>query len=697
MPPQPSTLNTICLTLLEATLTLYPANAIGEPMLDQPLWMGTPAHDLSVRDRWIKVQTRPSGSKFPRNRPLVPQFEISIGRLWALPLSQLAGFIPDRGRYVLDIVWREEDTDDWHREVFYGVTISERDRAARDRDGEFTENQVFDAEYFVGTNGVGTPPAIPPTLTYSVRYVSASENLELYGYNPDTDLFTESAGSPTTTRATLTYTPDHTGYFDVLFAGNVTPSLRVNAAGQVEVYALRQGSPTQADMPRVEFWYGQNRVAAVTRSGTLLATRFLTLNPLSGDKFQFFASSTLALTFEAAAATGNFTVFTPQLVSGLKLWTRAESLGQSDLAMVDLWPDESGNGNDLSQGGSLLTLAGEELLTQSGEPLLYQGSNNGNAPAFVMSPAEDEWNHHALPVTGGALRFLADEFLRTSGTIFDADNHCLFVVACPFTPAGGVLVARTMVSGDAGTNQFTLKITDTQRARAEFSPDFLGSPNLNTATGPSLCGEFVGAPAQLIGWHLFEMEAAARRFTPNITSLDLIGGTLPVAVYNYVIVDVLPSGQLSYSEVSSFDLAGAGGIFQFRVQLPAATPGATSRLLYRNKVTNTTDFYLRATLSPSATSYADNMSMATFAATNPAAITAPSRAGFLTLSVDGTQQATVADLVGLATDTQQPVQVGAASGGFWGYMKAVLLYEGNPSTADKERIRRFLNNAYSIY
>jgi hypothetical protein len=682
--------NTICLTLLEATLTLYPANAAGEPILTQPLWHGVDGNDLAVRDRWIKTETRPTGSKFPHRHPLVPQFEISIGRVWALPLEQLDGFMPGRGKYVLDITWREDLTRDWHREVFYGVTISERGRAAKDRDGEFVEEQVWDAEYFVASSGRGTVPEIPAGLRYLVRYVTDSENVDLYTYDPGTDLFTEAVAGVTTNRAALTYSSGHAGDFAINFAGDDITALRVTG-GEIEVFELRVGSPTLADLPRVEFWYGANRVGAVTRAGALHATRFLALNPLEGDKFQMFSSSALSFTLDATAATGNFVTFKPTSLAGLKLWARVESLGNED-GPVGLWPDESGQGNDLGLAG-ILTDEDEDALTDEEADSLTAELAEDDAPALRMSPALDEWSLHSIPVTGGALRFKPTAALNTKDDVFNPDTHTIFIVACPFGPGDGVSVDRKLLTtAPDGNNKVEFVLSDDARAEARFAADFLGTPTLNTAVGLAL-----GSATQLTGWHLFEQEGAARWLTPAIVNLDLIAGTLPAAIYSYVIVDVLPAGQYSPSLASAFDLTGGGGLFQLRVNLPAATAGATERRIYRTKVSGGTDYFLRATVAPGAASYDDNLSMTAFAATSPAALTAPARAGFLKLRVDGVEQAAVADLVGLASGETKSIQIGAESGGWWGYVKAVLVYEGNLSDTAKARVRRFLNNAYRIY
>lgn len=185
-------MNSIALLLLEATISLYPANADGSPQLSRPVWAGACAKHLAVRERWLKRGIRPTGRRHPKLRALAPQYEISIGRLWALQrgTSDLTDVATSNGRYVLVITWQDERTHEWHRERFYEVTWSERAREAGAADDEFTEGQVFDAEWrgtpesWAGTPEGYTPPPIvvvdPAVL--EVRYVTADEAVTVATY-----------------------------------------------------------------------------------------------------------------------------------------------------------------------------------------------------------------------------------------------------------------------------------------------------------------------------------------------------------------------------------------------------------------------------------------------------------------------------------------------------------------------------------
>ena len=71
----------------------------------------------------------------------MPQYEISIDRVWALPLSELAGFSPTNQTYVLEVIWTEEESQQWHRRRYYGVTIASRSFAAQNIESEFVDGR----------------------------------------------------------------------------------------------------------------------------------------------------------------------------------------------------------------------------------------------------------------------------------------------------------------------------------------------------------------------------------------------------------------------------------------------------------------------------------------------------------------------------------------------------------------------------
>ena len=253
---QPNTENTICLNLIEAVVTLYPANADGTPQLGAPIWCGCDAENLHASERWLKRETMASGVRYPKKHLFVPQFEISIGRLWVLASNQLAGWDTAYTNYVLDIVWVEEETQEWHRKTFYGVTLNERSWAAGDVERGLVENQPYRVVY-TGADGI---------------------SVLLYTYDAATHLFT--AVATTTGRATIT------SPFAVQFAGDAQPVLQVSATASLAyrtsavyrnavsyrqtallAHGIFAAAALPADLPRLDFYYGNNRLATVTRAG----------------------------------------------------------------------------------------------------------------------------------------------------------------------------------------------------------------------------------------------------------------------------------------------------------------------------------------------------------------------------------------------------------------------------------------------
>jgi len=246
--------NNVLFTLLEAQVTLYTTNADGT--LGAPLWSGQVAERLAVRERWITVETRPTGIPYPVQNPLVPQFTVEIDRVWALPLGQLNGFNPDAENYILDVLWQEGPV--WHRRTFYGVTINARSFASQTIETEFADGQEFQAQYFIPASGSGSPPGPVQATPLTVQYVDNTGSLALYDYTPDAG-FTEVTAGQAVSRAVIANDGS-----SIQFAGAGAPVLVTTAAG-VTVAQLQDGVP--ATLPRLEFYAGSQRLATITATG----------------------------------------------------------------------------------------------------------------------------------------------------------------------------------------------------------------------------------------------------------------------------------------------------------------------------------------------------------------------------------------------------------------------------------------------
>ena len=298
-------MNEIALNLLESTVTLYPADATGAAILDSPIWTGVTVENLVAKERWIKIETRPTGAPYPKKHPLIQQYEISLARVWSLQVPTAdGGFVANQGSYVLDIVWQDEDSNDWHRETFYNVTISDRERTSRDIDSGFTDGQVFDAEYMSppsGGNGAVTD-LVSGTVPMVIRHVSSAGTVDLYTYDPATHGFSESSTGISSGRASVGNSGTGVNQvFNVTFAGASNPALQVKADGGLKAAALATGAPNTAQVPRVEFWCGNRRAASLTQTGILFAPGFYNAVLAPGPStFALYGGGIITVTIGAA-------------------------------------------------------------------------------------------------------------------------------------------------------------------------------------------------------------------------------------------------------------------------------------------------------------------------------------------------------------------------------------------------------------
>ena len=429
MPGNQTSMGWLALNLLECVLTLYPQNADGTPNLDMPVWSGVPAQNLRVADRWIKVETKPTGAPYPIKHPLIPQFEISIARVWALYEENLNGVVPDQGTYVLDIVWTEEQSGQWHRETFYGVTISDRDRASRNEEQGFTEELVFDAQYYVLDSGQDAVLPLSGTLPMRVVFVDGGSSIPIYNYNPLNQTFTETNSGLSASFATLTNNPPGTDPpFEIIFASAEFPVLWLDGTGATRTFNLVSGVPLSSSTSRLDFYIGPTRVGSLDANGTLYGNQFLGNPQLAqSNAFQFVSNNAVQLTLDATAARASgWHLFNPSDVVGdgsceLMCWVRVENLASLEEGQaLTSWPDESGNGNDLDCASDYRS----SISYQSNVP--YSTS----PPALSENPDTDLTTQEVLPSSGSAAVLVeAGEALTTLAPAFNPDAHTLFVVA----------------------------------------------------------------------------------------------------------------------------------------------------------------------------------------------------------------------------------------------------------------------------
>jgi hypothetical protein len=264
--------NAIVLNLIEARVTLYTTAADGLS-LGSALWSGQVAERLTVREQWVTLETRPAGAAYPIKHPLVPQYEISIDRVWALPLNNLVGFSPTNQTYVLEVIWTEEDTQQWHRRRFYGVTIASRSFGEQNIESEFVDEQEFAAQYvLVDAGGTCEPPsplvAMPLVVFWSGP--DAPSGMALYTYDAVNGFVVADPPSPGSGAASVGRATIAADGSSIIFTGASGPVLATTAAGPnlglaVTVGELHDTLPT--DLPQLQFYLGTTLLGVVNTVG----------------------------------------------------------------------------------------------------------------------------------------------------------------------------------------------------------------------------------------------------------------------------------------------------------------------------------------------------------------------------------------------------------------------------------------------
>ncbi len=748
-------------SLIESVLTLYPANADGTPDLDSPVWSGVPAQNLRVADRWIKVETRPTGAAYPKKHPLLPQFEISIERVWALYLDNLEGIIPDENTYVLDIVWTDEDSGNWHRETFYGVTIGDRNRASKNEDGGFTEELAFDAQYYIRDGGQGSAPAIAATLPMQIVYVDASGvSLPLYNYNPANQTFSETQSGVSASRAIIAYTPDANGprgTLQIEFIAAGYPILWLDETGATWTFNLVAGAPTRSVVPRLDFYIGTDRVASLDAKGALYHGQFFGNPPAAqSSAFQFFSNNALQLTLDGLAARANgWHLFNPTDVTGLKCWLRAENLADlDDGEPVESWPDESGNGNDLALAPAtgLINAVYWNLNTATpAQPAinpftglvladLSRGDNTGTSPVFLSSTshsagyttaagfAASGGDNAAVDAASGALNLSSSTFFSMALTL-SALPYSITLTNVSFgsySTSSGPTTLSLYASSDGFVSNFTLLGQVTVLNNSTWAAVAFANLSLNLNPGQTSSLRVYGSGGTGIAssgnWRMDDLAfVIATSLSPSaptlaenavvdlVTQETLVGGQPGPAVLlqpGNALVSAAsafnPDTHCIFAVAFPFGFAANGGLLGsgFLDQPVADSRNGntyTNSTAYGGQALDPDDFFMSMNGGKFQGMFAGETILS--GALTPGWYLLEQEANissFLKSRINGADVA-AATFTGTTAGMERPVQLGDPIAGFFGYVKSVLIYEGNPTDEQKFWLRLFLNNAYEIF
>jgi hypothetical protein len=161
---------TIPFTLSRATMTLYKADAAGNPILEQAVWIGARTEGLEVDGEIAMVESTPSGAAYLEREQLGEAHQIRLDRIWAVnPAGAGDGrdFVLARGKYVMVVYWEHGRSGQYQNRTYYWVTA---EQVSLRSNGQtfFGQRQVFGARYYIDGNGVipkgqgsGTIPVTP--------------------------------------------------------------------------------------------------------------------------------------------------------------------------------------------------------------------------------------------------------------------------------------------------------------------------------------------------------------------------------------------------------------------------------------------------------------------------------------------------------------------------------------------------------
>jgi hypothetical protein len=167
-------------------------------------------------------------------------------------------------QYVFVIRWFDSEVGTWALRTYYGVTAD--GHALVQNDQVYHQDVPFSARRMTERSGLSSPPDLSAVTTGSLRYVSTTETRDIYSYDFNSGLFTVIDPAALTGRAQIVVDASK---WELQIEG--TPAFRVTSSGVVvnELSAIGGTFLLGTVYPRVEFWIGPSRIAAIGKSGEL--------------------------------------------------------------------------------------------------------------------------------------------------------------------------------------------------------------------------------------------------------------------------------------------------------------------------------------------------------------------------------------------------------------------------------------------
>ena len=163
-------------TVSECEISVFPVDADGEALTDNPLWLGASADNIQISDSLEQIEDRPTGVPYPQVHHGAELHEITIGRIWetevpvvtqpdelsiSLAEADLANDVRPAAnaqdyhlrpgqKYLVVLKWADDsEPDKFAYRIYYGVTDASFELSGDQADSGKQATHKWRAEYYL--------------------------------------------------------------------------------------------------------------------------------------------------------------------------------------------------------------------------------------------------------------------------------------------------------------------------------------------------------------------------------------------------------------------------------------------------------------------------------------------------------------------------------------------------------------------
>lgn len=277
-------------TQWECEMVVYRADEAGAPT-GEIEYLGGCENKLEIEQGYAEERAERSGDGYARNQHLEETHVIQLENLWLTRYRKESGEefydsprIGRAQRFVVVMLWTDEESGVWHKRSYYGVQINPLNFNSSQE--YFSQTATMRASYYVPDHGRRPEePTLQPTSLAFVRYVTSSGSVDLLSYDFDARTFTALANPA----GKVDLPGAGGGYLARILVGGVL-ALAIDADGVLLVKEIvATGGSFTSGLPRAEFFHGNLRYASLTAAGLLAVPNFLESPATPGltDDFEF--------------------------------------------------------------------------------------------------------------------------------------------------------------------------------------------------------------------------------------------------------------------------------------------------------------------------------------------------------------------------------------------------------------------------